>query len=352
MKILHIISSLEIGGAQRLVSDLLPLFKKQGIEATLLVYKKVGSAFENKLAENGIEIISLEKQNYRSPFLIFKLHRIIRDYDIVHVHLFPSLYQAAVAAIGIRIPLVYTEHNTYNGRRRFAFFRYIEKWIYSRYQKVISINDETQNSLVEWLQPKSKNRFIPINNGVDINSFKMPFREDFNKTLIMISRFSAQKDQATVIKAMRLIPDDIRLMFVGDGTTMHDCKELARAEGVEDRIDFLGARSDIPYLLSKAYIGIQSSKWEGFGLTAVEIMAAGIPIVASSVEGLKQVVSDAGVLFKAGDEKELATAVNKLLNDRELYLSVAKKCSVRSKEYDLSRMATKYVNVYQSILGR
>lgn len=348
MKILHVITSLEIGGAQRLLSDLIPLQIKQGLEVAIAVNSSVRNSFSETIELAGARIINLEESNFYSPLNIFKLRKIIKGFDLIHVHLFPSLYWVALASIGLNVKLVYTEHSTSNSRRSKPYFLQIEKFIYGRYDKIISISSQTQDNLVGWLK-ESDSRFTIINNGVDISKFKVANQYSAPEYLIMISRFVAAKDQPTVIRAMKYIDSNVKLRFVGDGETLEFCKKLAEEEGVSERIEFMGRRSEIPDLIADSYIGIQSSNWEGFGLTAVEIMASGKPIVASEVDGLKHVVDDVGIIFKKGDELDLANKINRLLSDKNYYDSVAARCSERAKEYDIHKMADNYLKVYQDI---
>lgn len=345
MKLLHIISSLEIGGAQRLLSDLLPIQKQQGLDVELLVNVSVENDFTAKIQEAGVKIISLDEPNLHSFSNILWLRKIIKGYDVVHVHLFPSVYWVALASIGLKVKLVYTEHSTSNRRREKSYFRPIEKFVYRQYDKIISISQQTQDALQQWLQ-SSDGRFVVVNNGVDTKSFSSLRSSVVPKSLIMVSRFVAAKDQATLIRAMKYVDKEAVLRLVGDGDNLEYCKAIAIAEGVSDRVEFLGSRSDVAELIAGSYIGVQSSNWEGFGLTAVELMAAGKPVIASDVEGLKQVVDGAGIVFRQGNVMELAEKITQLLADEEYYDTVANTCKQRAKVYDISVMASEYKSVY------
>lgn len=345
MKVLHVISSLEIGGAQRLLSDLLPIQKQQGLDVSLLVLKREDNAFSQKVIGAGVPIISLDVKSFRNPFIAFKVRDIIKDYDVVHAHLVHSLYICSLAARGLKTKLVYTEHSTSNNRRGKSYVRPIEKYIYGRYSKLISISQQTQDALQEWLQSKDE-RFVVINNGVDTKAFASIHRDVNPNSLIMVSRFASSKDQETVIRAMKLIAKDVTLRLVGDGENLDHCRQVARECGVEDRVQFLGARADVANLVAESYIGIQSSNWEGFGLTAVEIMACGKPVVATDVDGLKQVVEGAGEVFKKGNETELAARVNYILSDKEYYNRLSSRCIERAMSYDIQQMANKYLKIY------
>lgn len=349
MRVLHVISSMEIGGAQRLLSDLLPLLKQDGIDVSLLVLKTENTGFTMKILDAGVPIISLDVESFRNPLLALKIRDIIRNYDIVHAHLVHALYLCSIAARGLNIRLVYTEHSTSNNRRGKEFMRPIEKWIYGRYEKLISISEQTQTALQSWLQSKDK-RFVVIHNGVDTKVFSSKHCKKIPYSLIMVSRFASSKDQETVIRAMKMLHDNVIIRFVGDGENLERCKQAAKEIGVGKRVSFLGARTDVANLVAESLIGIQSSNWEGFGLTAVEMMAAGLPVIATEVDGLKQVVEGAGLLFKVGDEKSLADNVNSLLGNITLYEEIAKKCRERALQYDIIYTRQQYARVYKSLL--
>lgn len=351
MKILHVISSLEIGGAQRLMADLLPLMKKEH-DVTILVNKHVDSCFEQCITDAGVKIISIEQPNLFSLKNLFSLIKLIKGYDVVHVHLFPTLYWVALASFFTRANLIYTEHNTSNRRRGKWYLRPFERFIYNRYKKIISISDKTQEALMEWLKARTDDeRFVVIYNGVNISAFQDIKKEKiYPYALIMVARFAPAKDQKTIIRTLALLGNDVHVIFVGDGDSLDDCKFLAKELNVETRVHFVGTQSDVPSWLAKADIGIQSSFWEGFGLTAVEMMAAGLPVIASDVDGLKQVVEGAGILFPCGDYKELAEIVTKLLSDKDFYEQIRNRCSERCQLYDIKTMADSYVDVYKEVL--
>lgn len=347
MRILHVIASLEIGGAQRLLVDLLPL-QANSERVDLLVYEQVNNNFESSIEQAGIRIICLNEHNFHNPTIVLRLKKIFKKYDLVHAHLFPTIYWASLAARGEDVRLVYTEHSTSNSRRDKWYFRPVERFMYSRFDRIISISQQTQDSLTSWLG-QCDERFVVINNGVNTRKFTSVTSSVIPKSLIMVSRFVSSKDQETVIRAMKRLENEVILYLVGDGENRARCEKLAKELGVSERVCFLGSRSDVPELVASSYIGIQSSNWEGFGLTAVELMAAGKPVVASDVDGLKQVVEGAGLIFKKGDSEDLAMKISHLINDCNYYDTVSKKCIERSLLYDIKTMAKKYNNTYYEL---
>lgn len=347
MKILHVITSLEIGGAQRLLSDLLPI-QAASVTVNLLVYERIDNDFEKVIVRAGIKIISLEEHNFLNPGIIFRMRKIFKNYDLVHAHLFPTVYWASLAARGLKTKLVYTEHSTSNSRRNKWYFRPVERFMYNGYNRIISISQQTQDALTSWLG-ECDERFVIINNGVNTQMFASAKIPVIPNTLIMVSRFVTSKDQETVIRAMTQIEKRATLSFVGDGYNRMHCETLAKELGVSERIHFLGQRTDVAELIASSYIGIQSSNWEGFGLTAVEIMASGVPVIATNVDGLKQVVEGAGIIFNTGNASELAEKVNYLLNNKEYYRAVSEKCRQRAQNYDISVMSDNYMTLYKSL---
>lgn len=347
MRIIHVITSLEIGGAQRLLADLLPL-QAASEDVALLVYERVYNDFEKTLERAGVKIICLDEHNYHNPSLIFRFRKFFKDYDLVHAHLFPTIYWASLAARGQSVKLIYTEHSTSNSRRNKWYFFPIERLMYGRYDKIISISQQTQDALTSWLR-KHDERFVVINNGVNTKRFASIKKSVIPKSLIMVSRFASSKDQETVIRAMEHIDKEATLRFVGDGENRPRCEQLADELGVSDRVQFLGSRTDVAELVASSYIGVQSSNWEGFGLTAVELMAAGKPVIATDVDGLKQVVQGAGEIFNVGNASELAASVNKLLADNEYYCLMSDRCKQRALTYDINIMSEKYLQLYKSL---
>lgn len=352
LKVLHVIYSLEVGGAQRLITDLLPELKNSGVCPAVLVNRRLYNDFEKKLEDNGISIISINVKSNYSFFIIYKLLKLTSRFDIIHVHLFPALYLLAFVRLFRNVRLVYTEHNTTNRRRHKLYLNRIERFVYNRYDNVISVSEDAQNELLKWLGASNLDRrYRVIRNGIDLVSFKIEKRrKPYPVTLLMVSRFAEAKDQPTLIKALTHLNEKTHVIFVGDGQRRMECELLANSLGVVERVHFKGWQSDIPSFISKADIGILSSHWEGLPLTVLEMMAGGIPVIASDVDGVRQIVKGAGLLFPEGDEKALAEAITRLVDNKVFYNEICERCLCRSLEYDIKTTAQEYKNVYCQLL--
>ena len=357
MKILHVITNLEIGGAEKLLVDLLPRINLSGISVELALFVSTNTPFYRLLKDSGIKIHEFShKGSVYDVKNIYKLIKIVPQFDIVHTHnTAPQLF-GAIASLFNNVKWVTTEHTTTNNHRVW-WFKPIEKWMYNRYNRIICISEAVQQNMhavagncvsssviCNGIDTKQYYRALPVHKR-DIS--KNPNR----KVLIMVGRMSYQKDQATIIRAMNNINIESELWLVGDGERECELKDLVKDLGLCDRVLFLGKRTDIPALLKASDIAIQSSHIEGFGLAAVEAMAVGLPIVAAKVPGLSQVVDGAGLLFQHGNYNELASIINRLLAQSVMYKEIAKACANRAKNYDISTMTQNYINVYNNLIG-
>ena len=361
MKILHVITSLRTGGAEKLMVDLLPRFRKLGDDVELLLFDGERTPFYEQLEQSGVTIHKLGiNRNVYNPLNIFGLFRYMRKYDIVHSHLTAPQLFAAIGSLFCSTILCTTEHATSNRRRTFKLYSYIDKWMYSRYKKIICISDGTENSLCSYVRGRIPTSTCVIYNGVDIVKYvdALPIKEnsllDLTKhyfIIMMVAGFRPAKDQDTLIRALTHLPYNFHAFFVGDGIRKSECEKLADSLKVRERCHFLGVRGDVPSLMKIANVVVISSHWEGFGLAAVEGMASGRPVIASDLDGLREVVQGAGVMFEPRDALQLAHEIERLSNDENYYHMIKEKCIKRAMMYDISKMVEGYQKVYQEIIS-
>ena len=368
MKILHVINSLGTGGAEKLILDTLPLFRERGVEVDLLLLWDNDFMFTKQFAKlNCCKLTILKKskniKGIYDPRSIFKIAKILKDYDVAHVHLFPAQYFVVLANKLNRnkTRLIFTEHCTSNRRLENPMIGLLDKYFYKTYDAIVCITQEIKEILLKHTNlPKSK--FHLIENGVNLENITnaIPYQKQEihpkinsnDKLIIQVAGFREQKDQITLIKAMALLPELYKLVLVGEGTgdgiLKIKCETLVIQLKLQERVFFLGARMDVPQLLKSADIVVLSSKFEGLSLSSIEGMASGNPFVASDVPGLREVVEGAGVLFPVGNDKQLAKEIIKLIADPRLYDAVAAECQKRAKEYDINTMVEKQITIYKS----
>lgn len=353
MKILHIITSLHTGGAEKLIIDLTPRLRELGHSVDVLLFDGSDTPFKQQLVAAEITILELSKGgSVYNPLHIFKLIPIIRQYDIIHTHnTAPQLF-AAIANIFGKTKLITTEHNTDNRRRHLWWYKPIDRFMYNQYKEVICISDQAEENLRNYIG-KCRANITTIYNGVDIQKYAtaQPSNELNNiapncKKIIMVAGFRYQKDQDTLIRATALLPQDFHTFLVGDGERREVCENLAIAEGLSGRVHFMGIRMDVPELLKAADYIVMSSHWEGLSLASIEGMSVGKPFLASDVDGLREMTTNAGVLFQHQNATQLAEEIKVLDKNTAKYQQIAQQCFDKAKLFDISIMAEKYNNVY------
>lgn len=362
MKILQVINSLGLAGAERLVSEMAPIMNHMGHQTDVLVFNGTKSAFICDLQKQGVTVHVLGQKNGEyNPMMVFRLKHYLNAYDIVHVHLFPSQYWVALAAkiFGSRAKIVTTEHNNYNARCKYWLTSWMDRKVYSCYDAITVISDATLEFMKK-RSPESVPLYLIIN-GVNVEKFTvsistrdrlLPQIGNDKFILMQVACFRLQKNQACLIRALKHLPDNVVAVFVGDGETMDACRSLAKNMNLESRTYFLGSRNDVPELLALADIAVMSSHWEGFGLSAVEAMASGKPVIASDVDGLKQVVEGYGLIFREDDAIDLSIKILSLYNDPDVRKQMAERCRLRSLDFDIRHMVRSYLDCYQKIINQ
>lgn len=352
MKILHVITSLRTGGAEKLMVDLLPRLRDMGHEVDLCVFDGIRTAFYQDLENAGIKIIPLRfGGSVYDPRNIFSLFSLIKNYDVVHTH--NTACQLFVAMAGVFLPkvsLLTTEHNTTNRRRGKWYLKLGDLWMYCQYKKIICISDQARKNLVDYIGESEK--IVTIYNGIDLRRFQMDTRQekrsDGKKVITMVAAFRAQKDHKTLIKAFDLLPNDYILQLVGEGELRHETEKFAKQFASGDRIFFLGNRSDIPEILACSDVVVLSSHYEGLSLSSIEGLASGKPFIASDVEGLHDIVSGAGILFPHQDSDSLAFKIRQCCTDKHYAVEVGTNCFARAQKFDIGKMAEQYAILYIS----
>ena len=367
MRILQVITSLDMGGAETLVVNLIPRLQALGNTVDLCVFDGTETPLTQRLRKESpqTKIYALGHGVY-NPLYIIKLAKIMKNYDIVHTHNSSPQLFVALANLFCSKKLVSTEHTTSNRKREWKWYAPIESWMYGQYNHVICISQIAEAKLREymggvWLEktnPKYK-QISTINNGVDVMSISNAAPDKHllslkgqRKAILMVAGFRDAKDQDTVVKALNLLnSNDFEVWFAGVGIRQEIVKQLAESLGVSDRVRFLGLRTDIPNVLRASDVIVMSSHWEGLSLSNVEGMSAHKPFIASDVNGLKEVTKGYGILFPHEDAKALAEEIEHLVSDEAYYNEIAERCYNRALEFDISKTVNGYNSVYQTIVS-
>jgi glycosyltransferase involved in cell wall biosynthesis len=357
MKILHVIDSLNIGGAEVLVSGLSAA--SQALDDDVEIYAlQAGGPLEAVAAEAGIPVHSAANGSVYSPVHILRLARFLRSrrFDVIHSHLYPAQLWAPLAALISRCatPIVTTEHSASNHRRSFFFFKWPDRWMYRRYTGIAAISDATRDALIAYAG-KTLPEVRVIRNGIDTTRFEPRLREGHspNAPLIILSvgRLAPLKDQQTIIRAVAMV-DGVKLVLVGDGPQRREHEELAARLNAQSRVEFLGIRTDVPQLIANADIYVQASLHEGFCIAAAEAMCGGLPCIAARNSGLEEVMGDAGLFFEPGDAEGLAAAIRRLAEDPALRDELSRRGIAQTAKFTLAACHANYDTFYRDMMNR
>lgn len=357
---MHIIPNFGLGGAERLVVDLMGSMDRDQFEvAAVSLFPEDRSILEEEIREKGLKVFFLNKRLGPDPKVIVPLYRLIQDFKphVVHTHRYVLRYTLLPALLH-RVPvLVHTVHSVAQNE-----VDTVGKWVHKmafRFCGVIpvSISREVATTVKALYGPRL---YTPvIYNGIPTARFlKMdPANARRGKlVLVHIGRFALPKNHSLLIEGLaRALGSHpvMELWLVGDGPLRSEVERLVRKRNLQEHVRFLGLRKDIPELLAQADILLLPSDWEGVPLVVLEAMAAGRPVVATRVGGVPELIEEGktGLLVPPRDSGALARAILRLAKDPELRRRMGEAARKRALErFDIHRTAQAYAELYLKLL--
>jgi len=353
-RILHVTFGLDVGGQEKLLVE----FARRADRGRFDL-RFVSLGCRGVLAEDieglGWPVTALGLPTGLRPSLIVKLARSFRRWrpDVVHTHDGRSLYHAGPAAWLTRVPMiVHTRH----GRDMCARPR--DTTIVRHLSKVVDQFACVSGALAELSREQgiADSRLRTILNGIDLGRF--PFSgPDPAGCVVTVARLSPEKDVANLVRATALAAGqapELRVEIAGGGPCLADLNRLVTDLGVGDRIAFLGEVRDVPAVLARARMFVLPSRSEGIPLTVLEAMACGVPVVATRVGGLPEVVDHevTGLLVPPADPAALAGAMVEIWNDPDRSARMGRagrRCA--EERFDVLRMVAEYERLYREGAG-
>lgn len=321
MRVLHILCDLGGGGAERMVVELCRR-RGPGIDVEVATVQG-GGVLEAELA--GIPVtIGGRPRKHLGLRALTRLVPAVRRADIVHTHLFAGDTWGRVAAVLANHPrVVTTEHNVDRDEGR--LLRHALGW---KTNVAVAVSEAVARH-VTWTRD-----IRVIENGVDLDRFTAPHVGGGG--VLAVGRCVPQKGFDVLAAAL---PPGMRARIAGEGPV--------ETPGIER----LGWTRDVAPLYAEADVVVIPSRWEGFGLVAVEAMAAGVPVIASAVDGLVDVVGDAGILVPPEDVEALRDALLRVRDDSQLRAELAARGRIRARRWDITRCVRAYERLYTELSG-
>tara|TARA_B100001057_G_C22780132_1_gene923307 strand:+ start:181 stop:1251 length:1071 start_codon:yes stop_codon:yes gene_type:complete len=352
--IINIIPTIEGGGAEIIVQEIHKIYLSKNIESHLIYF----SGKNNNLQHNSI-VLGLSRKN---PFIVFYLRKTLkklignkRRRVIVHVHLTWAFFYTVIAAAGLKnIKLFYTEHDTTNRRRNIPFFHIIDRFFYSRYSRVICISQGVHRALAMWVGNRIKKKLLTIPNGSRIYTlYSRTSIENRLPKLVSIGSLVHKKNFSTSIYAVSRLKNEIEsYTIIGEGPERLKLEKLIDKLKLKEKVKLIGWSNNVEQHLYNSDIQLIPSLIEGFGLVASEGMSTGLPIVASNIEGLTEVLGcpnpSVTLVNKIESIEEWKEGIlNAINNINEIGIKkISKFSSTQAKKFTFEKMVERYLDIY------
>ena len=324
-RLLLVVDSLHLGGAERHVVDLAIALRPKGHEVAVAC--SVAGELSGPLQESGIPVRPLLDRLVKRRFsvaFVRELRKLVKEggFGLVHAHVYASATAASVATLGLNVPLVITEHS--EGSWRTWRNRQVSRWVYRRAKHVVAVSSSMRRLLLqEYGVPPQLVIVVP--NAVAASSDTTPgeppslpgeWRE--GPVVGVVAQLKPEKGLNTFLEAAArvspLLPN-VRFLVVGDGPLRGELEASTEHLGLNQRVRFLGFRSDARALVELLDVLVVPSLSEGAPLVVLEAMAAAVPVVGSAVGGIPDQIRHEreGLLVPPGDLVALGDALLRLL---------------------------------------
>lgn len=364
MRVLLVVDSLDVGGAERQVVELASALAQRGHSVTLAC--SVEGALAPFAQRAGVEVQPLlHRLIKRRPSLRYtwELAKLIHRgrFHLVHAHMFASALASACATLGTGIPLVITEHSQAAWRSRSAWW--CSRWSYSQAKHVITVSREIKWRLVEQ-EGVPYDRVSVIMNAVPaapdqfvVGALNLPGVPQSSPLVGVAARLQPEKGVMYFLQAaafiLRCLPQ-VHFLVIGDGPLRKALQAYVEQLGIQEHVHFLGFRLDARAIVGLLDVLVVPSLSEGTPLVTLEAMAAGVPVVASMIGGIPEQIrhQQEGLLVPSGDAQALGEAVLQLLNNPTWMrrLGQAGKRRVFS-QFRLETLVEQTEDVYRTVLG-
>jgi glycosyltransferase involved in cell wall biosynthesis len=345
VKVLHIHRIGGIGGSERHLLTLLPALAERGVEVSFLGLDDPSREPDPFYAALDVPYERISAPHDVAPVLALRVRRVARKADLVHTHL---VHADVYGALGAR-RLVSTKHN--DDPFRAGLFRYVERATARRASRIVAITHALARFQIErvGLPPE---KVEVIHYGLD----DLPAAWGTNppsdvpadaQVLLAVCRLEPQKGVDVAIRALPAIRERhprAQLVVLGEGPQRPELEQLAGSLDVP--VHLPGRVPDVAAWLRRADLLVHPARWEGFGLALLEAMLASLPVVATNVSSIPEIVADGetGVLVAPDDASALAQAVARVL-EAPGHLGAAGLARARA-EFSVARMADRTLSVY------
>ena len=354
MKVIQVMPEFALAGAEIMCETLVYEMQKNGVEVVVISLFDYHSPITERLEKNGLKIIYLNKKPGFDYSIIRKLVKIFKQEkpDVIHTHRYLTVYAIPAAILAGVKRRVHTVHNVAekeNGR----WGRFFNKWFFKINKVVpVALSPLVQESISKEYGIK-KEKIPVVFNGIDLS--KCLEKQDYTLgekiTILHIGRFMEQKNHTGLIEVFSMFHakyPNSRLQLIGDGEKRESIEKIVKEKGLSDAVEFLGLQDNVYGYLHNADIFILPSLYEGIPITLIEAMGTGLPIVATDVGGIPDMLSDgeSASLVSLNSEK-ITAALLSLAEDEGKRKNFGERARIDAIKFSAEIMAQKYLKIYQ-----
>ena len=354
MKIMQVIPYFCFGGAEIMRENLTYALKNAGQDVFVVSLYNERTPIAQRMEEAGIRIVYLDKKLGLDLSMVPKLVRVMRQEgpDVVHTHLDVIKYATAAARLSGVKKCVHTVHSLADREAEGRIQKIINGTYFRKAWSVpVALTPEVQASVSDFygLPPE---RIPVIYNGIDLSRCipKTTYETGETVTILHVGRFDVPKNHAGLLEAFRLLREthpECHLRLVGDGDLRLRMEALAKEKGVSDAVEFCGMQSNVYPYLHDADIFTLPSIYEGNPMTIIEAMGTGLPIVASRVGGIPDMIHDgeSGILVEP-EPRAVCDALARMVEDGALRRRLGENAKAQSRQFSAEHMAEDYLTCY------
>jgi len=362
LRVSSVITSLTSGGAEILVTNLNGAFAARGAAGTVVAFcdaptlgnsPEMEAELAGQIAESGCRFESMQLTRRRGLLrgaLALRRHLAAARPDVVHVHTVRAV--AMMAFTGFAGPVVFTYHNS-----RLSF----PPGLFAAVDRVVHHYVAISNDTAAMYRRLSRRPYTLIQNAPSARykakAPRVAARRPGN--VLSVGAVSDQKNYPLLIETARILRDRATeampppvLRVAGGGEGLEDLRAQVRTRGLEGVVEFLGERRDVPDLIARSDLFLNTSHYEGFSVAILEAMAMAMPVVATDVAGNRGLVRPAqnGLLCAPDKPQALAAAIMRLMQDNSLYRQFSAGALATSREYTIENAAARHLELYASLL--
>lgn len=353
MKVIQIMPNFELAGAEIMCENLVYSLSRQGIDVVVVSMFDCHTAITDRMEASGVKIRYLNKKIGLDLSMIHKLRKVFKEEkpDVIHTHLYVMQYAIPAAILAGVKRRVHTVHNVADKEAR-KTARKLNRLFYKLCKVTPVALSEIIQGTIEREYKLDSERIPVVLNGIDLG--KCLVKVDYTVTdtfkILHVGRFSEQKNHCMLLEAFAQFHEKYpksELQLIGGGELKEKCHKLAESLQIADCTCFLGMQSNVYPYLQGADMFTLPSLYEGMPMTLIEAMGTALPIVATSVGGVPDMLRNGhSALLTEVNVDALAHAFENMYTDVELRKRLAKQAQIDSGLFSSDEMARRYIEIY------